>query len=188
MLYETATDIQHNDFAEVNETTNLLKQIKLVLEFYEDHANHENTFVLPALAKYNQQLINDFEKEHEDDHRLVEDLHKHIQQWESAATEEDRLKAGNQIFYAFNEFIAFNLYHMNREEKILNPEFWKYYTDDDIMGWSQQIIRSIPPEKLTIQNHWMFRAVNTKEALIMLNGVSKIAPPDVAQQYLKIAQ
>lgn len=188
MLYETATSIQRNDFANEAQTQPLLQQLKEVLTFYDDHAFHENTIILPAMAKYNQGLVDEFEKEHEEDHQLVEELQKNISAWELANTDVERINAGLSIFYAMNEFIAFNLYHMNKEEKVLNPEFWKYYSDEEIMSWTQSIIRTIPPDKLTAQNRWMFRAVSAKEALIILQGISKIAPPEVAGQYLTLAR
>lgn len=188
MLFETGTSLQRNDFLNSEQTVPLMDRLKTILGYYEDHARHENTFILPQVAKQNPDFIKDFESDHEADHRLVQQLLSNISKWEQAGSDEEKIEAGKQIFYGFNEFTAFNLYHMNKEEKVLNTEIWKHFSDEEIMGWSQKIIQSIPVEKLMAQNHWMFRAISAGEALLMLQGVAKMAPPEVAHEYQKIAE
>lgn len=41
------------------------------------------------------------------------------------------------LFYALNDYKAYNLYQMIKEESMLNESLWATYTDDEIIGFEQ---------------------------------------------------
>jgi hypothetical protein len=184
-LYSTALSIQQTDFAkpEAESTINKLEQL---MYFFEKHANVEDQFILPHITRHNEDLVNDMEKDHEVDHRLIEELQDQIDVWKQSSQPDKKQSAGRKIFYAFNEFIAFNLYHMNREENELMYVMWQHMTDDEIREIEQQIIQSIEPETLFEECRWMMRSISNTEISEWLTGVKLNAPQPVYIQLCTI--
>jgi hemerythrin-like domain-containing protein len=187
MMYDTALRIQTADFSTITGAAPVITQIEQLLSFFEEHAHHEDTHVLPCIQKYNPALVEDFESEHEEDHRLAYQLTNALTSWKVAEGSVARLNAGRKIFYIFNAFIAFNLYHMNKEEQSINAVLWKHYSDVEIKGITQRIVQSIKPKVLLEESRWMMRSINVREVIDWLMGIKVSAPSEVFKLYLKIA-
>ncbi len=187
LMYDTALRIQISDLSrpEANEVIN---SVSLVVDLFDEHAHHEDKFVLPMIEKHNPGLVADFEKDHELDHKLSEGLRELVASWKSATTQQERNTIGQGIFYAFNEFIAFNLYHMNREEDTLLATLWKHHTDEELMAASQAIVASIPPDILMLESKWMMRSMNNAEIAEWMTGIKHGAPAEVYAAYLQMAE
>ncbi|MBS1567642.1 MAG: hypothetical protein JST39_24880, partial [Bacteroidetes bacterium] len=111
----------------------------------------------------------------------------YIAQWKAAENEAAKNLIGRQILEAFNGFIAFNLYHMNKEETLLNAVLWEHYTDQEILGIQQNIISSIPPQILMEESRWMMRAISNTEIIGWLTGLKHNAPAPVFNVFLQMA-
>ena len=98
------------------------------------------------------------------------------------------MEQGRLLFYAFNEFIAFNLYHMNKEEIELNATLWKQYSDQEIKGIEKKIVQNTPPEKMARYAKWMIRGINDRELIHWLAEVRKSAPAPVFEMLIGIAE
>ncbi|UFH56386.1 hemerythrin domain-containing protein [Spirosoma sp. KNUC1025] len=187
MLYDTALHLQQTDFSQP-EADAAIDQLEQVLLFFDDHAEHEDGFILPHIKKHNPQLVDELEKDHEVDHRLTQTLFDQIREWKTATQAEQKEGIGQRIFFAFNEFIAFNLYHMNKEENVLMYLLWKQYTDEEIRQMEHQILQSIPPQTLLTESRWMMRSINNREVIEWLAGIRQGAPAPVFANFLKLAE
>lgn len=187
LMYDTALRIQTTDLSrpEANEVIN---SVSLVVDLFDEHAHHEDKFVLPMIEKHNPTLVADFEKDHELDHKLSEGLRELVAAWKNAGTEQERNTLGQGVFYALNEFIAFNLYHMNREEDTLLATLWKHHTDEELIAASQAIVASIPPDILMLESKWMMRSMNNTEITEWMTGIKYGAPAEVYALYLQMAE
>jgi hypothetical protein len=56
------------------------------------------------------------------------------------------------------------------------------------MAFTPQIVKTIKPEKLMVQYQWMFRAISSQEALMMLQGAKKIMPDAAYAGILTLAE
>ena len=63
-----------------------------------------------------------------------------ISLYKNAGIITEKSEAGTQVHAAFSKFMLFNIEHMAKEEDVLNPILWRYYTDAELMAISQQII------------------------------------------------
>ncbi|MBD2753102.1 hemerythrin domain-containing protein [Spirosoma validum] len=187
MLYNTALQIQQTDFA-APEADATIQQLEQVLLFFDTHAEHEDGFILPHIKKHNPQLVDELEKDHDVDHRLTQTLFESIEAWKVATQPDQKELIGQRIFFAFNEFIAFNLYHMNKEENVLMYQLWKHYTDAEIHQMEGNIIQSIPPQTLFAESRWMMRSINDKEVTGWLSGMKQSAPAEVFTSFLQMAE
>jgi hemerythrin-like domain-containing protein len=188
MLYDTALRLQRTDFTQSDEANAAVEQLEQVLHFFDEHAENEDQFILPHVRKHNAQLIDELEKDHDIDHRLTQTLLGHIQEWKVAGLSEQKEAIGQRIFFAFNEFIAFNLYHMNKEENVLMYLLWKHYTDGEIRQMEGEILKSIPSQTLLTESRWMMRSINNKEVIGWLSGVKQGAPSEVFNNFLQLAE
>jgi hypothetical protein len=188
MLYHNAMDLQQADFTNVEASLKVIGQTELIVELFDDHAGHEDTNVLPMLKGKNDALVDQFESEHVKDHKLGNAVREGIHQYKNAASGAERIAAGQKIFYAFNDFIAFNLEHMNREEIVLNETLWANYSDPEIMAVNQKIAASVPPEKAVVNFKWMMRACNDMELLNFVRMIRANAPAPVAAMVDQLAE
>ena len=187
MMYDTSLQLQQADFT-TDSANGTIAQLEQLLHIFDEHAHHEDTYILPHVAQHAPHLVESFEKDHITDHKLSADLREHIAEWKNAGNATAKATAGNHIFYAFNDFIAFNLYHMNREESELLYTLWQHNSDAQIMDMQQQIIQSIPPDVLAIESVWMIRAISNAEITAWLQGVKATAPAPVYEGLVQVAK
>lgn len=188
LLYDTAAKIQQTDLGDETAGAAVIEQVAEVLYLFESHAHGEDHFFNEPLEKINPEVSQLFQKEHEEDHRLGLVLTNLLGSWKSERTVEGRRDAGLKLAYAFNEFTAFNLYHMNKEEIELNAVLWKTYSDDEIRAIEQTLIQQIPPQKMAKYAKWMVRGINDTELARWFNEVNQFAPKEVFNMLSGIAE
>ncbi|PSR51901.1 hypothetical protein AHMF7605_28750 [Adhaeribacter arboris] len=186
MLFDLQSKIQQTDFTELK-ADKVIAEMERVLYFYDEHADHEDRFILAHIVHQEPQLTEELEKDHVIDHNLSADLRQFISNWRQAKSVEEKELSGKQIFYALNEFIAFNLYHMNKEENQLLLALWKHFSDKEILRMEQQIMASIDPQVLMEESRWMMRSINNAEILEWMDGIKVSAPAPVYEVFLQMA-
>jgi hypothetical protein len=188
LLFETGITLMRTDFTDLAEGTKAIHAVMMVADLFNDHALHEDTHILPAVARYDPSLQQEFEEEHEEDEELANKLSALSQQYLKALSTERRMDIGKQVLYTFYEFTAFNLYHMNKEEKKLNAALWENYSDQDIQAIQQKIVASISAEMMALDGQWMMRGINDAEAKGWLQQARKTAPDRVFRQLLALGE
>ncbi len=188
LLYETALELQQTDFWDVEQATAIIRKIENVVLLFEKHASSEDHFVFPAVEKYEPSVADVFEKEHEKDHQLGQLLSQSLDAYRNAAVITAKAEAGKQIQLAYADFMVFNLEHMGKEEKLLNIILWRYYDDDELLGFTQQIISSLPPELMGQFSKWMLRGLNNAEITTWLKEVKTKAPEFVFKPLVEAAE
>jgi hypothetical protein len=178
-MYETATHLQHADFTDTESAAETLQQVESLVGLFEGHAHGEDHFYNEPLEAKDPGIGKMFEKEHEEDHRLSEVLLQLAADWRKATTADKRKEAGDLLFYAFNEFVAFNLYHMNKEELELNEALWRNFTDEEIRTIEQTLVSQIPPDKMMKYAHWLMRGLSLNDLVYWLTPIQLNAPAPV---------
>ena len=188
MLYELALEIQQADFSEVEEAEALVQEVEQVVSFFTAHAEHEDRFILPAVARHNARIIEAFAHDHLEDGWLADLLLKSVQAWRAATDAQTRARAGSELFYHFTEFTAFNLVHMNKEERFLNEVLWSCYSDRELLELERQILASVPPDILAVESRWMMKGMSNPEIIGWLRGVKQAAPEALFFSFLALAE
>ncbi|MFZ9388254.1 MAG: hemerythrin domain-containing protein [Chitinophagaceae bacterium] len=176
LLYQTASRLQQTDFTTVHEKTAALTQVNMVIDLFDKHAHTEDYFILPALAQYEPSVCNLFEEEHVQDHALGEKLREIIRGIDQSVSDEDVNTWGAVLRPVFVEFLVFNLNHMAKEEEVLNKLLWRYYSDEELKGITQQIIAHQPPEAMQLFSSWMMKGLSNSEISDWLLEVRNSAP------------
>ncbi len=187
LLAETTLQFQRTEVSDEAGAHEVTDKIEFVLKFFELHANAEDKFFNQPLEALDKDIAMLFEKEHEEDHRLSDELVKHIKSFKEASTNSEREVQWKELYYAFQEFTAFNLYHMNKEEKELNQSFWKHYSDEQIKRTEQMLIQSFTPEKMAISARVILKGATNQEVVDWLKEVAANAPAPVYQLLFNLA-
>ena len=64
LLYDTALTLQQTHFSNADEAEAAIAKVKAVLDVFDQHAEHEDNFVLPAIQQYEPSMVDAFEQEH----------------------------------------------------------------------------------------------------------------------------
>ncbi|MFD0792724.1 hemerythrin domain-containing protein [Mucilaginibacter litoreus] len=188
LLFDTVMQIQQTDMSNAEAAAPVLEQTELLLHLFDSHAYHEDTCILSAAEQHSPQVIKDFESEHETDLALSNSLRQKVTDYRLGQSDAARYVAGYNLYYALNDFVAFNLKHMNKEEQLLNTILWTNYTDAEILGMEHQIQQQIEPEKMLTYFKWMIKGINNTELIIWLNAVKAHAPDFVFNALLETCQ
>ena len=188
MLYETAIDIQHADFWNVEEADEVVERINEVVRLFDKHALSEDRHVFPAVEKYDPAIADAFEQEHVKDHLLGKLLAESISRFQNAPVITQKAEVAKEVQSNYVKFMVFNLEHMAKEEAVLNKILWRYYTDPELMAITRQIINDVPPDYMVQYNKWMIRGMNNGEITKWLKGVERNAPEDVFQSLFATAE
>jgi tRNA U34 5-carboxymethylaminomethyl modifying enzyme MnmG/GidA len=188
LLFETAIMVQHTDFTNEDQASATAKRIAEAVAIFDSHAHTEDNFILPVIELYEPAVATLFEAEHVQDMELSNRLSSLLNELSSNTSVEAKEATGNHINVAFNEFIAFNLTHMAKEEKDLNQLLWKHLTDEQLHGITMEIIAKLPFEKLHAANTWMMRGLSNNEISNWLTEIKNTAPGEVFNGMMQLAE
>lgn len=188
LLYDTATQVQHTDFWNVEEAAAVISRIREVIFLFDKHAHSEDNFVFPAVKIYEPSVADTFEQEHVKDHELGEALEAALSAYEAAPIITEKAAQASLIAQSFTRFLVFNLEHMSLEEDVLNKILWRYYSDEELVAITIQIVSQIPPPVITQINKWMLSGLNVPEITGWLKQVEATAPEFIFQALLNSAE
>lgn len=188
LLFDTATVLQQTDFTDLAQTDLAIEKVNKVLEMFKNHGDNEDEYILSLLKNADPGIASRFEEEHEIDENAARHLQSIIDYLLNTTDTNLRLETGRNLCYSFNEFVAFNLYHMNKEEIHLNPLLWNLYTDDQIRAISMRVVEKISPEENAFASYWMIKGMNNIEIAEWLKAVRAGAPPEAFQGLMQIAE
>ena len=187
LLYDTALALQHTDFTNEETTRQTFIKVEKTLSMFDGHAEVEDSIVFPKLNAVSPDIIEALEQEHVTDHQLGKALRKKMLEYCQANEATVISNAGRSVFIAFNEFIAFNLSHMNKEETIVNEALWANYSDDELKGMVAAIAKELSPEKNREHSRWMLKGNGDHEISVWLTAVQSTAPHFVFQDLCELA-
>ena len=187
LLYDTALLLQRTNFQDEYELQQAIERVQLVADLFDDHAHHEDEFVLPAIRQYEPSLVDAFEQEHVTDMKLAHNMRSSLEGLQLASFNV-KPEMGKEVIKCFSSFMLFNLEHMEKEESVLNKVLWRYYSDQEIIGIQQNIVKSLTPWGALHSSTWMMRGLNNAEIRDWLKAVEQTAPPDAFQQLYTLAE
>lgn len=164
-----------------------LIQLRGLLQFCQNHLEHENTFVHPAMEKVLPGCAESMYTHHQHHDAMIADLRGAADQLQATpAAKRDALAA--TLYRSLAVFVADNLAHMHEEETRNNAILWQGYSDDEIRAIEHAIVASLSPEKNAEVMSWMLPSMNHQERHEFLSGMRREAPQEVFTGALEIAR
>jgi hypothetical protein len=186
ILFDTALALQKTDFCNNEQRTSAFGRLNLLLNLFDDHVVQESEFILSAVYRSNPELADEFEDEHQTGNMISKRLRVLISEDNDHDAESEK-KCGRSILKVFNEFIAFSLYHMNKEEDRVNKELWANYKDEELIEIEQEMIRNSGSKFLPLME-WICKGSNDHEIRHWLTQVRKFAPSNVISSIIEYAE
>ena len=92
------------------------------------------------------------------------------------------------MYSLFNTFIGSYLAHLDQEETVLEKALLDHFTDQELMVMEQEIMGSVPPQRMGEWLPMICANLNADELTGMLGGMKASAPPQVVEGLLKLAE
>lgn len=180
-MFDTVMLMQQTDMSNPFAAKPVIDQVDLLLDIFDANAYYEDTHILELAKRHDPEMIMTFENEHETGVQMTENLRRYMFRYRVAQNAAEKFAAGNNLYYALNEFIAFNLTHMNKEEQQLNNLLWQHFSDADIMQMERAMHDDIPPEKMAIYFKWIVKGLNDTELAEYFKKIEQDAPYEFYQ-------
>jgi hypothetical protein len=155
--------------------------------FLEQHAEHEEKFVHPAIEQVNPELSLGLESAHHElDSRMADALRAFSAM--ALCTDGERPERAVIAYATLSSFVAAYSAHMNDEETHAMEALWAGYDDVTLLAINQAIVASMPPEETARSFGVILPALNPQERFELLTNVRNTAPPPVFQGIWTLAQ
>jgi hypothetical protein len=153
----------------------------------EVHAEHEETFAHPALARVEPELARSLEVAHRTlDERMAEA--RAAARRAAAAGERERVRDLAASYRAFAGFVAAYFVHLEDEETRAMPALWAAYDDTQLRGIDGALQAAIPPGVKMRFLPLMLPAISGEERAGMLAGIRQHAPPEAFRAVCEVAR
>lgn len=188
IIYNSSSNLQSADFADINESKKLLESVQSNLELLHEHAVNEDNIIFPEIQNDEPEMV----KELNDEHKILEEklnqVKLQIEKTDNVIDKDKRLKYGAELNTIFNDFAANYLAHMNHEEATVLEASLKHLTDEELITIRTRIQTQIPSERYKIWLLWMLKSLNNTELIGLLGGMKSSAPPQVFDSVVDTAQ
>lgn len=187
MIYETGSILQSADFCDSHEEQATLKILCNNLKKLKSHGEHENNNIFNRLNEYEHETANIFFTEHNLIDRKYDELTALIREMLESPPEH-KYDYGIKINIGFNNFAAYYLTHMNKEEEIAIPSTQKCFNDEELIEMRMNIQKSIPPDIYQEWMQYMLPAMNNSELKLLFAAIKSSTPPEVFSSLSGIAE
>ncbi len=191
MIYSLGGRLQTADFSDPVASTAILADLQheftnavsatCVLCLLHAHAGHEETAIFPPMQSIDPALIRTLIDDHQEIRRRLGLISKMADDLGVLGAPEPRILLGARINREVNEFFAFYLAHMNKEEVTIVPEMKEHFTDAQMGAIQGGMMAAMPPERLASYLRWMLPSLTPSELAGMLAGIKQGSPPQFMQ-------
>jgi hemerythrin superfamily protein len=188
MIFNLGGRLQSVDFADKAASTAILADLQheftstvsatCILCLLHGHASAEEERIFPSMQPIDPGLVRTLIDEHHEITRRLATLTKMADELADIDRPERRLELGARINREANDFFAYYLTHMNKEEVTIVPAMKEHFTDDQMRAMNGAVMGSMPPERLANYLRWMLPSLTLSELTGMMAGVKHGAPPE----------
>lgn len=175
MLLDLVQRAGRTDYTDSEAVASLTPEVRDIFELLESHAHTEDMFIMPLLRKIAPELAQEFDEAHEDQEARLPGLLAALERLDPASPE--AAAQGHRFTVQLSRIAGELLTHMSDEELELNPALWSQTTDQTLGDIEQQIVGSVPPDKMMRYLRWMVPAMNPRER----EEFAAVLPPPVRE-------
>jgi hemerythrin superfamily protein len=188
MIYDIGGRLQSVDFVDKAAADAVLADLQhefsnavsatCVLCLLHAHAGSEESHVFPSMQSIDPALIRTLIDEHHEITRRLAALTKMADELSTVDAPQRRIALGAHLNREANQFFAFYLAHMNKEEVTIVPAMKEHFTDDQMRAMQSKIMGAMPPDRLSGYLRWMLPSLSLAELTGIMAGVAHGAPPE----------
>lgn len=187
-MADTLVALARMDSDDAEDTRQTLSQLQDLLHILSAHIRHENEHVHAAIEARRPGLAARIAEEHIDHHQAILVLLKDIDALHEASDSATRRAAALRLYRRFAVFVGENLEHMHVEETAHNAALWSAYTDAEIIGIHDMLLRAVEPAQMRVFLRWIVPHLAHAERVEMLGAMRAAAPAEAFEQVLGLAR
>ena len=149
------------------DTAEVVRRIRDLVELAESHAHHEERFVHPAMEARAPGSTRHVEDDHRTHREALARLARGCDDVEGKRGAA-RAAAALGLYRALALYCAKDLVHMHTEETENNAVLWATYTDEELVALTARLVASVPPRQNAILARWMAGASTPSERAQLL--------------------
>ncbi len=186
-VFETANQLEQCDFSDPAERSAVLQHVRETIAYFEEHAGHEDRFVIPRLREANESLAERLEGAHQRLNQSASNVLRLAEALQAADTEV-ALERGSELCHAMNVYASQHLEHMNEEETLANAALWQVHGDEQLQQLTGTIQATIAPERMAQWMALMLPALNVHERIGIMGAMKANAPPEVFESMMHLGR
>lgn len=188
MIYETGKNLQVTDFTDKKATEDVCNRMKYdfskatsacVFCLLHEHARDEADYIFQDVRSHEPEMVDMLLEEHRAIEKQLMGISEISDKLNKLENPDRRVEVGDNLSHAVNDFFAYYLAHMNKEEVTILPATQKYFTDDQLAKMRAKIIRARPTEQVMEWLKWMLPSFNIVELTDFIGEMKKTTPPPV---------
>ncbi len=161
----------------------LLQQLgQEVFHLLHDHSHTENQFILAPLAKHNPDFTAAYLAEHSVLDQQEQELAHRIQGLDGTQTND----LGHEIYLDLCDFQSNYLKHIDEEDRLVEQEMQKHFTDEELIGHQIQIMQVMPFDTLLLWFKYIVPARRIAENAQVLSAFKQNAPAEAYQTVIAL--
>jgi hypothetical protein len=142
------------------------------------HAQDENDVSLTELEK----KLGISSHHDREEHEKIEAQQAQLEELLEKISLGDSNNIGKEFYVLLNRFIAVYFAHMNGEETLTQELLWKHFTDEELAGHRQKIMKNLDPDVLLLWFKFIIPAMSLQESVGLLSGFKANAPASFFQR------
>jgi hypothetical protein len=187
MLFATAAEVARADLRDDAQARALALSVERLHRFLADHAEHEDTLVLPMLAAHAPALARKLGDMHVEMDRLQKELVGEAARLPHVAAAE-RPPLGAALGSALHRLIALQLAHMDQEEREAAAVLHACCAPEELAALPAKITQSMSPERGMEVLRMMLPALNPVERAGLIASLEARLPPAAMVAILSAAE
>src|SRR6187431_3434482 len=132
ILYNAAVELCNTNFINATEGNRSLTRMEIVLDKYQSYSLQEYSMLETLISQYGNSFPSQISSVYQLTASMASRMYYLIPLYESAVSSDCKKDIGFAICKAFTEFVAYSIYQMSQNEKLVNPLLWSYYGEDTI--------------------------------------------------------
>jgi hypothetical protein len=175
-LFELCLQVARTDFGDPAAAAASARSVVELMDFLDEHAEHEQRFVFPELASFAPDLAAELETEHLRMDVVQSKIRSLAHRAHGSANRSDREQAGRLLGRNLALLVGDQLRHLDREETEANAAAWANRTDAELAQIQARAQAAMSPETRDRFARRILPALNVGEQVELLAGARMNLP------------
>lgn len=176
--FELARELSRADWNDDAQARAAAGRVARLVEFLAEHAQHEDTHLMPLVERAAPALARELESEHSRVDAALRELST-LAARIGEARNGGRAALGRELERRFQLALAEQLVHLQREEHEAEPALHARLDEAELVRAHDGILADIPPPRLAQWFELILPALGDEECARLLGGLHASAPHDV---------
>lgn len=153
-----------------------------VFHLLKDHTATENQFILAPLAQKNADFTAAYLVEHTIIDRQEEELANRLQRFDGSQSND----MGHEFYLDLCDFQSSYLKHIDEEDRLVEAEMQKHFTDEELIGHQVEIMQVMPFDTLLLWFKYIVPARRDSENAQVLTAFKQNAPAEAYETVIAL--